>query len=45
MRNIVIVECMSTGINFIQDIVDRNFNPVVLEPTEDEEEAAERQPG
>ena len=31
MRNIVIVECMSTGINFIQDIVDRNFNPVVLD--------------
>ena len=31
MRNIVIVECMSTGINFIQDIVNRNYNPVVLE--------------
>ena len=31
MRNIVIVECFSTGINFIQDIVNRNYNPVVLE--------------
>ena len=31
MRNIVIVECMSTGINFIQDIVNRNCNPIVLE--------------
>lgn len=30
MRNIVIVECGSTGINFIQDIVNRNFHPVVL---------------
>ena len=31
MRNIVIVECISTGINFIQDIVNRNYNPIVLE--------------
>ena len=31
MRNIVIVECFSTGVNFIQDIVDRNYNPIVLE--------------
>ena len=31
MRNIVIVECISTGINFIQDIVNRNCNPIVLE--------------
>ena len=30
MQNIVIVECLSTGIYFIQDIVDRNYNPVVL---------------
>ena len=31
MENILIVECMSTGINFIQDIVDRNYNPIVLD--------------
>ena len=31
MRNIVVVECISTGINYIQDIVARNYNPVVLE--------------
>lgn len=31
MENIIIVECMSTGINFIQDIADRNFNPIVLD--------------
>ena len=31
MENIIIVECMSTGINFIQDIVDRNYNPIVLD--------------
>lgn len=32
MRNIVIVECISTGINFIEDIINRGYNPVVLEP-------------
>ncbi len=31
MENIIIVECMSTGIYFIQDIVDRNYNPIVLD--------------
>ncbi len=31
MDNIIIVECMSTGINFVQDIVDRNYNPIVLD--------------
>ena len=31
MRNIVVVECISTGINYIQDIAARNYNPVVLE--------------
>ena len=31
MDNIIIVECMSTGIYFIQDIVDRNYNPIVLD--------------
>ena len=32
MRNIVIVECISTGINYIEDIINRGYNPVVLEP-------------
>lgn len=31
MRNIVVVECASTGTNFIQDIVNRGYNPIVLE--------------
>ncbi|WP_407410578.1 ATP-grasp domain-containing protein [Methanobrevibacter sp.] len=31
MRNIVVVECISTGKNYIQDIINRNYNPVVLE--------------
>ena len=31
MRNIIIVQCMSTGINYVQDIIDRNCNPVILE--------------
>ena len=31
MSNIVIVECASTGINYIQDIIDRNHTPIVLE--------------
>jgi biotin carboxylase len=31
MRNIVVVECFSTGRNYIKDIMDRDYNPVVLE--------------
>ena len=31
MKNIIIVQCMSTGINYVQDIIDRNYNPVILE--------------
>ena len=31
MRNIIIVQCFSTGKNYVQDIIDRNCNPVVLE--------------
>ena len=31
MRNIVIVECVSTGINYVQDILNRNYSPVVLQ--------------
>ena len=45
MRNIIIVQCMSTGINYVQDIIDRNCNPVILEvkPFDDTEEAREYQ--
>ena len=39
MRNIVVVEAISTGYNFIRDIANRNYNPVILDmnvkPTED----------
>ena len=39
MRNIVVVEAVSTGFNFIRDIVNRNYNPIILnrkiEETED----------
>ena len=39
MRNIVVVEAVSTGANFIRDIVNRNYNPIILntriEETED----------
>ena len=31
MKNIIVVQCMSTGINYVQDIIDRNCNPIVLE--------------
>lgn len=31
MENIVIVDCESTGKNFIADIIRKNYNPVVLE--------------
>lgn len=36
---------MSTGINYVQDIIDRNCNPVILEvkPFDDTEEAREYQ--
>ena len=30
MRNIVVVECISTGKNFIEDIINRGYNPIVL---------------
>ena len=31
MKNIVVVDCISTGINFIGDIVNRGYNPIVLQ--------------
>ena len=35
MRNIIIVEPGSTGYNFVEDIVRRGYNPVVLEAWKD----------
>ena len=31
MENIIVVDCISTGINFIGDIINRSYNPIVLE--------------
>lgn len=31
MRNIILVHCISTGKNFVEDIINRGYNPVVLE--------------
>lgn len=31
MRNIIVVDCKSTGINYIDDIFNRRYNPIVLE--------------
>ena len=38
MRNIIIVEAASTGHNYIEDIVRRGYNPVVLETRSDSED-------
>ncbi|WP_296862330.1 ATP-grasp domain-containing protein [uncultured Methanobrevibacter sp.] len=45
MRNIIIVQCMSTGKNYVQDIIDRNYNPIILEMKafEDSDEALAHQ--
>ena len=31
MKNIIVVDCISTGTNFIGDIINRGYNPIVLE--------------
>ncbi len=37
MENIIVVDCISTGVNFIADIINRGYNPIVLElkPSDD----------
>lgn len=37
MENIIVVDCISTGVNFIADIINRGCNPIVLElkPSDD----------
>ena len=45
MKSIIIVDCISTGKNFIKDIIRRNYKPVILEPKFDSrtpEEVAKR---
>ena len=31
MRNIIVVDCISSGTNYIEDIVNRGYNPIILE--------------
>ena len=31
MRNIILVHCISSGRNFVEDIINRGYNPIVLE--------------
>lgn len=42
MRNIVFVEVISTGVNFIKDAIFRNYNPIVLQTKLGDGELAER---
>lgn len=42
MRNIIIVECKSTGINFIEDITNRGFYPIILETKSVDSERGEK---
>ncbi len=42
MRNIIVVDCVSSGKNFIADIINRGFNPVVLELQVSESEDAKK---
>lgn len=36
MRNIIVVDCISSGVNYIEDIVNRGHNPIILELKPDE---------
>ena len=38
MRNIIVVECISTGKNYIGDIINRGYNPIVLHLKDSETE-------
>lgn len=42
MRNIIIVECKSTGINYIEDITNRGFHPIILETKSVDSEVGEK---
>lgn len=41
MENIIVVDCISTGVNFIADIINRGYNPIVLELKPSDEVADE----
>ncbi len=41
MRNIILVHCTSTGKNFVEDIINRGYNPIVLELKASETEDGE----
>ena len=30
MRNIIVIDCISTGVNYIGDIINRGYNPIVM---------------
>ncbi|WP_296891071.1 ATP-grasp domain-containing protein [uncultured Methanobrevibacter sp.] len=42
MKNIIIVECKSTGINYIEDITNRGFHPIILETKSVDSEVGEK---
>ena len=42
MRNIIVIECISTGKNYIGDIVNRGYNPVVLHLKDSDTEDGEK---
>ena len=41
MRNIILVHCTSSGKNFVEDIINRGYNPIVLELIASETEDGE----
>lgn len=41
-RNIIIVDCKSTGTNFIEDIINRGYNPVILDTNTPNTEKGEK---
>ena len=41
MRNIILVHCTSSGKNFVEDIINRGYNPIVLELKASETEDGE----
>ncbi|WP_407377692.1 hypothetical protein [Methanobrevibacter sp.] len=41
MRNIIVVDCISSGVNYIEDIANRGYRPVILELQPGEMDAQE----
>ena len=42
MKNIIVVECISTGKNFIGDIINRGYNPIVLHLKDSDTESGKK---